>query len=63
MLYEGARVMVVSDQRVPRGSLILWKKQRMVWCGKLGSPIEDVDADSVQLNPFDLERMLKLLRE
>lgn len=48
---------LIGDDVVPVGSHVLMRGGEVVWSGPLGSPIEDVDCDSIIFNTADLERL------
>lgn len=50
-------MIIESHELVPMGVHVLWRRGKVVWWGKLGMPIEDVEFDKIQVNPADFERI------
>lgn len=48
---------------VPQGKQILWRDGMPIWCGDLGSPIEDVEFDRMSVNPADFERIVEATKD
>lgn len=52
-------VAIEGSSLVPAGKQILWRAGVAIWCGPLGSPIEDVEFDRISVNPAVYEYLAK----
>jgi hypothetical protein len=50
-------IRILESDSVARGYQTLLRGDRVVWCGKLGAPIEDAEFDGVVLNSVDFLKL------
>lgn len=50
-------MIVISNELILPGKLVLCRDGKPVFVGTIGDPIEDVDFDKIQVNPADYERI------
>lgn len=48
---------------LPPGRIAALLGDRAVWIGKLGDPIEDIEADGLLLSPVDYDHLQRLIGE
>jgi hypothetical protein len=52
---------VIADKFMLEGYQALMRNGQVVWVGKIGMPIEDVEFDTLILHPNDYERLSRTL--
>ena len=50
-------MMIVASLMMPKGRHALLRDGQVIWVGPVGSPIEDVDCDTIIFSPEDYERV------
>jgi hypothetical protein len=48
----------LTHENLPPGLIVLFKNGHAIWAGPINSPIEDVDCDTIMLNPIDAKRFI-----
>jgi hypothetical protein len=54
---------ITASEMVAEGYIVLMRGGKPAWNGRLSAPWDDVECDTMIVNPLDFERWLERLRE
>ncbi len=54
---------ITASEFIPEGRIALLLRRCVMWQGPLGAPWDDVECDTMIVNPADFERIGRRLRE
>ncbi len=54
---------ITASEFVGEGRIVLMQGAKPVWMGRLSAPWDDVECDTMIVNPVDFERIGRRLRE
>ena len=52
---------VYKNKYIPTGMIVLKRNGKIVWCGPISAPWEDVECDSAEVSLEDFDRWMKRL--